>query len=127
MDFWQAVSSGFRKYTDFNGRAVRSEFWHFQLFLVIVGFCLMPLDSYIFGVGFTDDDIGPLSLVWTFAAIIPQIAVGARRLHDIGRSGWWLLLILTIVGIVVLIVWWCYEGEGNNQYGSTHLPVGPAE
>jgi len=50
--------------------------------------------------------------------LLPSLAVGARRLHDTGRSGWWQLLILTVIGIIVLIVWWVADGGKKNKYGS---------
>lgn len=99
MDLGDAIQVCFSKYFDFGGRARRSEFWWFQLFCYLLSM-------------FT---CGILSLV-TF---IPTLAVGARRLHDTGRSGWWQLLhLIPLVGIIVLIIWWCEDShQGANEYG----------
>ena len=97
-----------RRYAQFEGRAHRTEFWLFVLVNVAVSLALSILDR-ILG---TDGDYGGLLQgVYGLAVLVPSLAVGARRLHDIGRSGWWQLLLLTIVGIIVLIVWWAKEGE----------------
>jgi uncharacterized membrane protein YhaH (DUF805 family) len=65
--------------------------------------------------------IGVLGLIYSLAVLIPGLAVGVRRLHDTGKSGWWLLLVLIpIVGIIVLIVFWATDGEpGVNEYGAS--------
>ncbi len=65
---------------------------------------------------------GLLGELWGLAMLLPNLAVGARRLHDTDRSGFWQLLLLTLVGIFVLIVWWCFKGtSGANQYGPDPL------
>ncbi len=121
MDFWQAVSSGFRKYTDFNGRAVRSEFWHFLLFVFLIGACAWNVDSAILGRDWGEmpdmhmREIMPLSACWYILAAIPSFAVGARRLHDIDRSGWWLLLLgVPVLGALWLVYWAVLKG-GDQQ------------
>jgi uncharacterized membrane protein YhaH (DUF805 family) len=106
MTFTKSISSCFKKYATFNGRASRSEYWWFSLFCVIVGMA----SSTLFGDG---------SIV-SFANIIlilPSIAVATRRLHDVGRSGWWQLLAITLIGILVLIYWYVKPSkEVDNQY-----------
>lgn len=84
MSFSAAVSTCFAKYATFSGRASRSEYWYFVLFYVIASF---------FG-GIVDGVTGALvgTAVVSLALFIPSISVGARRLHDTGRSGWWQLL-----------------------------------
>ena len=106
MDFLTAIKTCFSKYADFTGRARRSEFWFWCLFTFIVGLILgwIPVIGRIIGI----------------ALIIPTLAVGARRLHDTGRSGWWQLLqLLPIVGTIILIVFWVQDSNaGENQYGA---------
>lgn len=95
---------------DFSGRSRRKEYWMFFLFYFIIYIALMVLDM-VLGLGF-------LALVFALAALIPNIAVGIRRLHDTDRSGWWLLLgFVPIVGLV-LIYFFVLEGtKGDNRFG----------
>lgn len=110
-----AVRTCFNKYAHFRGRARRPEFWYFALFNFIAQLVLGLIDSVVFGLG----DVSPLSNLYGLAVLVPSLAVGARRLHDTGRSGWWQLLVLIpIVGIIVLIVWWASRGKDEaNEYG----------
>jgi uncharacterized membrane protein YhaH (DUF805 family) len=112
MTFTQAIKSGFSNYVNFTGRAARSEFWYWTLFAFLVGIAADLVD-YVMGSG------GNLTgELWGLATLLPNLAVGARRLHDTDRSGFWQLLLLTVVGIFVLIVFWCFKGtSGSNQYG----------
>lgn len=98
-----------KNYVNFQGRATRPEFWYFFLFNFVVSFILGLLGR----VGTT------LSSVWSLAILLPQLGLGVRRLHDIGKSGWLMLLsLIPIVGWIILIVWWAKEGDPNeNQYG----------
>lgn len=115
MNFPTAISTCLTKYVTFGGRARRSEYWYFTLFLVIASICLSILDAALFG---WDVWIEPLSTVFSIATLLPSLAVGARRLHDIGRSAWWLLLILTVVGVILLIIWACQKSEDEeNRFG----------
>jgi uncharacterized membrane protein YhaH (DUF805 family) len=111
MNFQDAITSGFKNYVNFSGRTSRSGFWYWVLFLVIVGIVTAILDSAIF----PDNDISPLNTIFNLAVLIPNFAIGARRLHDIDRTGWWQLLVLTGIGIFVLIFWWVQpsQPEGN--------------
>ena len=120
MNFQEAVQSGFSNYANFRGRACRSEFWWWQLFLVLGGIVVALLDlfanSNIFGGS-------PLAMVFWLATIIPDLAVTVRRLHDTDSSGWWILLsLIPLIGMIVLIVWWCQEGsKGYNRFGADPL------
>ena len=93
MNFGQAISSCLSQYATFSGRASRSEFWWFFLFQVLVQIAAATLGNTV-------------AALISLGLLLPALAVGARRLHDIGRSGWWQLLTLTGIGVLVLIYWW---------------------
>lgn len=107
------------KYFTFSGRARRKEFWLVILFTWIVSLLLTGVDMVTGLINAIGPGVGLLSLIFSLAIIIPSLAVGVRRLHDIGRTGWWYLIILIpILGIIALIVFWCSRGtEGTNDYG----------
>ena len=111
MTFTKSIEICFNKYAKFDGRASKSEFWWFQLFYVIVSIVGMILDSLL---GYTE------LFYWIgyIICLLPGLAVGSRRLHDTGRSGWWQLLYITIIGVIVLIVWWVADSDNRkNRYG----------
>ncbi|MEO7885689.1 DUF805 domain-containing protein [Polaromonas sp.] len=104
MNFAQSISVCLGKYVDFSGRAARPEFWWFFLFQCLVGIAASFLGDVVSG-------------LVSLALLLPALAVGARRLHDIGKSGWWQLICLTVIGILVLIYWFVQPtAEGSNQY-----------
>lgn len=106
MTFGQSISTCFSKYAAFDGRAVRSEYWWFFLFTF-----LAPAALAIFS--------ETLAQLFSLAALLPSLAVGARRLHDTDRSGWFLLLwLIPIVGWIILIVWAAQEGKEPNRFSS---------
>jgi uncharacterized membrane protein YhaH (DUF805 family) len=108
MNFGEAISSCFRNYANFSGRAVRSEFWYWYLFTVIV---LTALDLLL-------GHFSIISGVVALALILPSLAMGVRRLHDIDRTGWWILIGATVIGTLVLIYWACLPGTpGDNRFG----------
>ena len=113
MGFTQSISTCMGKYANFHGRATRSEFWWFYLFVVLVG-----LGASIVG-GIADPTAGSvLNLIVSLIFLVPELAVGSRRLHDTDRSGWWQLIAFTIVGIILLIIWYASEGKKeSNKYG----------
>ncbi len=115
MGFVDAVKVCFAKYVNFEGRATRPEFWYFLLFNLLVGTAAGIIDKESHG-----NAIGNLTgLVF----LLPSIAVTTRRLHDIGRSGWWQLIGLTGIGIFLLLFWYCMRGEpGSNAYGPSEGP-----
>lgn len=112
MTFAEALRTCFRKYVDFTGRASRPEYWWFFLSYVIVYFVALVLDAAL-------GTSGVLTLLVALAYFLPMLAAGVRRLHDTGRSGWWLLISLVpFVGAIVLIVFLASPGEpGSNRYG----------
>jgi len=117
MNIQIAVKTCFSKYATFSGRASRSEYWFFYLFTIIASIVTWVIDTML--LGYSAEDTGAISLIFQIIIILPSIAVGARRLHDIGKSGWWQLLILTIIGIILLIVWFATIGSSKkNNYGN---------
>lgn len=121
MDFQTAIRTCFQKYATFSGRASRPEFWWFTLFLFLCNLGLAILDGLIFGFGENDGQL--FGVLFGLATFLPSLAVGARRLHDIGRSGWWLLIsLIPLIGIIVLIVWWATKSDPGDN---THGPAAP--
>jgi uncharacterized membrane protein YhaH (DUF805 family) len=117
MSFGDAISTCFRKYATVSGRAHRPEYWWFFLFTTIVS-VVASLADYATDQTWTASGYGPISTVAALALLLPSIAVGARRLHDTGRSGWWqLLCLIPCVGVIVLIVMLCQQGQPHpNKY-----------
>lgn len=117
----------FKKYADFRTRSRRSEYWYFALFSTIVVLLLSFVDGIL---GFTsaDGSTGVLSGLYSLFALIPSIALSVRRLHDVGKSGWWLLIaIIPIIGAIVLLVWALTDsGPGANKYGPNPKESGPS-
>lgn len=108
MTFGKAIATCFAKYVDFNGTASRPEFWWFYLFTILLSWGSILVDSS-----------QVLSMIVNLAVFLPVIAAGSRRLHDTNRSGWWQLIMLTVIGIIPLVIWWASKGsEQENQYGS---------
>ena len=114
MNFQQSIEKCFKNYANFNGRASRSEFWWFILFGLLVGVGTSIVDFII-------DPTGNFVLfnsIASLALFIPQLSAGSRRLHDTGKSGWWQLLYITIIGGIVVIVWLATEPtKKKNQFG----------
>ena len=117
MDFQTSIKTCFNKYADFSGRALRSELWFFVLFTVLGGIIALIIDVMV--LGYSIESYGPINLIFTVAILIPSFSVTARRLHDINKSGWWQLIYITIIGILLMIIWNATEGENKkNKYGS---------
>lgn len=114
MTFSKSISTCLSKYIDFGGRASRPEYWWFYLFTILLSWGAMLVDSSTYS-----DSTQIVSVLVNLALFLPSIAAGARRLHDTGRSGWWQLIAITIIGIIPLIIWLTSKGdEGNNKYGT---------
>ncbi|MES2632912.1 MAG: DUF805 domain-containing protein [Pseudomonadota bacterium] len=111
-DIKLAVTTCFNKYTDFKGRAARPEFWWFALFQFVVLAILGMLHNFLYAIG-------------VLAMLLPALAVGARRFHDIGKSGWFLLLgLIPFVGWLILIYFFVQPSGPANEWGQ---PQGPVE
>src|SRR4051812_17078147 len=105
MGFMESVKTCFAKFVDFSGRAVRSEFWWFFLFYVLVSIVAGILGHFV----------GAIAAVVMF---LPMLSVQVRRLHDVGRTGWWLLIgLVPLLGILLLLYWAVQPSDGANQYG----------
>ena len=132
MSFTEAVRNCLGNYTKFDGRATRSEFWWFYLFVVLVSIVGYIPFLIFAGLGASAESgssvaglFGILGVIWMIiwfvviiALYIPFLAVGCRRLHDRGQSGWLQLLLFVPCGNIVLLVFWVMEGTpGDNAYG----------
>jgi uncharacterized membrane protein YhaH (DUF805 family) len=115
MNFTDAIKLGFSNYVNFTGRACRSEYWYWILFTVIVSVVALVIDGMM--------RAQVVSTIWDLATFLPSLAIAVRRLHDLDRSGWWFLLIfIPLVGIIILIVWFCGKGtDGPNRFGPDRL------
>jgi uncharacterized membrane protein YhaH (DUF805 family) len=114
MNFVQAINSGFSKYVQFGGRASRSEYWYWTLFSFLVSIAAAIIDGML-GLGF-------VSTIAGLGLFLPGLAVSARRLHDIDRTFWWILIAFTLIGMFVLLYWDCVRGtSGPNRYGPDPL------
>lgn len=107
-----------KNYVGFSGRARRKEYWMFVLFNIIFAVVAMILDN-VLGLASKEYGYGPIYGLYALAVFLPGLAVSVRRLHDIGKSGWWLLIaLIPIVGAIMLIIWDVREGErGDNRFG----------
>jgi len=107
-----------KKYAVFKGRARRKEYWYFALFNIIVSLVLGVVDV-LTGSFSSEDGMGLLGAIYSLAILIPAIAVSVRRLHDTGRSGWWLLIILIpLVGAIILLFFTVQDSKPEeNKYG----------
>ena len=107
-----------KKYADFSGRARRREYWFYILFYLIIMIVLMICDGFI-GTTMQGAGIGILTGIYALAVLIPTLAVTVRRLHDTGRSGWWIFIqLVPIVGVFILLYFLVSDSNpGTNAYG----------
>jgi len=123
MNFGEAIQSGFQNYVNFSGRSQRSAYWYWVLFAVLAGVAGAIVDGILFG--YKPEGINAVQAIVGLALLLPGIAVAVRRLHDLDRTGWWFLLVLTGIGAILLIVWFCWKGtEGPNRFGPDPLAGG---
>jgi uncharacterized membrane protein YhaH (DUF805 family) len=115
--FGSSIALCFNRYVQFSGRSPRAEYWYFVLFMVLIGGGAGIVES----IWFHDRQV--FSTVANLAFLLPALSVYVRRLHDLGRSGWWYWLILIpVVGWVILFVWFVSRGtRGPNRFGPDPL------
>lgn len=120
MNFPAAVMACLTKYATFSGRASRSEYWYFQLFVHLV---LLGIVVIAASVEDTAHVIGAGSSLFYLAIILPSLAAAVRRLHDRNRSGWHYLWVLApFFGAIVVLIWLCQKGvDGENRFGPDPL------
>ncbi len=118
MNFWEAINSAFKNYATFKGRACRSEFWYFFLFCILISLIAQQIDFALH-----QNESGAISGIVSIILLVPGIALQVRRLHDIGKSGWWFFLnLIPLLGQIALIVFSCMRGHAEtNQYGDNPL------
>ncbi len=140
MSFMDSIKTCFGKYATFAGRASRSEFWWFMLFLLVSTVVLSFVDTVVFGprdvmtMATTDSfeqgmsfnfswNPQPITAVFMLVTLLPNISVMVRRLHDTGRSGgWWFIGLIPMIGLIVLIIFTASKGtDGDNAYGPDPL------
>lgn len=108
---WNWYMQALKKYADFSGRARRKEYWFFILWYMIILLGLAIIDVMTIGAGL-------LPGLYGLALLIPNLAVAARRLHDTGRTGWWLLIgLVPLIGLVLLVFMFLDSQPGDNEYG----------
>ncbi|UXI00140.1 DUF805 domain-containing protein [Photobacterium sp. TY1-4] len=107
-----------KNYAVFRGRARRQEYWYFFLFNLLISLTLTGVDKLI-GSPASGEGAGMLASIYSLAVLLPSIAVGVRRLHDIGRQGWWMLLaLIPLIGTIVLVYFFVQDSQpGANEYG----------
>lgn len=118
----------FKKYFVFSGRTSRKAFWMFFLMNIIIAWVVIMVDKgagmpHYFDFEFTDYGNGPFYSFYNLLLFIPTLAISFRRLHDVGKSGWWIFItLIPVIGLIWLIVLLASEGEyQTNQYGG--MPV----
>ena len=123
-----AIVLGFQRYFDFSGRSSRSEYWWWALFVTIAGVVLTYADILI-GTYSADTESGLIASIFGLVTLIPGIAVGVRRLHDINKTGWWMLFAvlffwLLLIPILLLLYWATRPGDqGGNKYGPEYQSI----
>ena len=115
VGFGEAVSRFFRNYANFGGRSTRSEYWYAQLFTILVSIAL-SLAASLFSKDGSSAEI--LSGIFSLAVLLPRLGLAVRRMHDISKSGWWLLInLIPIVGAIWYLILCCQPSHDANSYG----------
>lgn len=111
VSFTQSVPLFYNNFANFSGRSSRGAYWWWILANFIIGSSLGFCEAFYGGIAI-------ISTLYYFVNIIPGLAIITRRLHDVGRSGWWYLIVITVIGIIPLLYWVCKKGDtGPNKYG----------
>ncbi len=111
LSFTEAIRSGFDNYVNFDGRASRPAFWWWTLFSILVAVAANIVDAIVGSPIF--------SLVVSLGLFLPNLSVAIRRLHDIDRTGWWILIaFIPLIGLIVLLIFYLQKSDpGENSYG----------
>lgn len=118
VNFQEAIKLGFQNSFNFNDRSSRSEYWFFSLFYLLSSIVVFFLDGMAFGYEVN----GAFSIIIDFIFFFPSISLIVRRLHDVNRSGWWFLIVLTGIGLLVILYWYLKKGcEKSNRFGKCSL------
>ena len=119
VEFKDAFKLGLTNYAQFHGRSSRGAYWWYALWILMISIGLAIVDGILFG-GFvrkTGGD-GPIQVLFSLGMLLPNIGIGVRRLHDVGRSGWWTLIAFTVIGILLLLYWAAQPGQRQeNVFG----------
>ena len=117
----KSIKNCLKKYAVFSGRSSRQEYILFYIFITLVPFLLGVIEELLGFFPSTDNSI--FAIIFELAVFLPTWAVTIRRLHDVNRSGWWILINLTIIGIIPFVYWTCMKksDEGENRFGSNSL------
>jgi len=126
--FGNAIGLAFKNYFNFNGRSTREQFWYFALFAFLAMFVAGSVQEiYYYNTSQLSHPIpvvailtsnGPIPITTGLIILIPYFSVAIRRLHDIGKSGWWILLTFTGIGNILLIIWWATKSAPGQKYRS---------
>ena len=110
-----------KKCTDFSTRARRKEYWMFALFCFIIFLILLAIDVFLLNYSIEEEEMGLLTGIFSFLILIPSIAVSVRRLHDVGKSGWWLLVsLIPIIGTIVMLYFSVLDSQPfENEWGQS--------
>lgn len=113
-----------KNYAQFTGRARRKEYWMFFLFNLLFAFAAMILDN-VLGMAWPQTGYGPIYVLYALFALVPGLALSVRRLHDVGKPGLFMFIVLIpLVGAIWLIVLFCTDGQpGTNEYGTNPKEV----
>lgn len=115
VGYGEALKLFFANYIKFEGRSNRGEYWKAVLLLIVINIAVGVVDTILTGSG----GVPFLGMIFSLVTLVPSLAIGARRLHDIGKSGWWLLIgLIPLIGAIILIVWFAKKPDpAPNQYG----------
>jgi len=122
MSFTESIRSGLGQYATFSGRASRSEFWWFTLFMVLASIVAEIVDRGLLGF---DGDFTPVGYAVSLGLLLPSLAVTVRRLHDIGRTGWWLLgyFLVSVLSVVLVAVGFYFSLDADAEFVFSPLGV----
>lgn len=114
VGFVQSIQLFFKNYADFQGRSSRGAYWWLFLANILASVITNVVDAGLAA----SIGLPVVGLIFSLVTLIPGVALGVRRLHDVGRSGWWLLIAFTVIGILLLIYWYVQPGQRQeNRFG----------